>query len=175
MGLRDLKKELNKLDKETLIKHITELYTKFGNVKEYYDLYTNQNEEKLLNKYKERVKKAFFIRRFECDLSMAKKAIADFKKLGVSPEIYANLLLYHVECCVEYINEFGENNFSFFTSITNYFYECLGIYYEEKVLQKYEESVRTLIKTYPRLNSNLGMSLDEIFYEYYDYLDEEVE
>lgn len=44
MGLREVKSELNKLDNETLIKHISELYKKYKSVKEYFDFYINPNE-----------------------------------------------------------------------------------------------------------------------------------
>lgn len=48
MGLREVKSELNKLEKETLIKHISELYKKFKPVKEYFDFYINPDESKIL-------------------------------------------------------------------------------------------------------------------------------
>ncbi len=41
MGLREVKSELKRLDKDALIKHISELYKKFKPVKEYLDFYVN--------------------------------------------------------------------------------------------------------------------------------------
>ncbi len=48
MGLREIKSEINKLNKEELIKHISELYKKYQPVKEYFDFYLNPDEKKLL-------------------------------------------------------------------------------------------------------------------------------
>jgi archaellum component FlaC len=59
MGLREVKSELNKLEKETLIKHISELYKKFKPVKEYFDFYFNPDESKILEEYREKVREGF--------------------------------------------------------------------------------------------------------------------
>jgi len=93
MGLREVKSELNKQDKTTLIKHISELYKKFKPVKEYFDYYVNPNEEKILEEYKEKVREGFYPKRgFSLKLSISRKAINDFKKLGTSKESIADLL-----------------------------------------------------------------------------------
>lgn len=59
MGLRELKSELKKQDKEMLIKHIPELYKKYKPVKEYFDFYINPNENELLKEYKESILERF--------------------------------------------------------------------------------------------------------------------
>jgi hypothetical protein len=87
MGLREVKTELNKLEKEDLIKHISELYKKFKPVKEYFDFYIDPDEKKLLEQYKEKVTEGFFPKRgYQLKLSISRKAINDFKKLGTSAE-----------------------------------------------------------------------------------------
>ena len=97
MGLREVKIELKQLDKETLIKHISELYKKYKPVKEYFDFYVNPDEKKLLEQYKEKVTEGFFPKRgYNIKLSISRKAINDFKKLGASQESIADLLLHFV-------------------------------------------------------------------------------
>jgi len=61
MGLREVKSELNKLEKDVLINHISELYKKFKPVKEYFDFYVNPNEISILEKYKNKIRKDFFL------------------------------------------------------------------------------------------------------------------
>jgi len=63
MGLREVKSELSKLDKATLIKHISELYKKYKPVKEYFDFYVDPIEKKILDQYKEKVTEGFFPKR----------------------------------------------------------------------------------------------------------------
>ncbi len=175
MGRRELKKELEKLDKEMLIKHITELYSKFDNVKEYLDFYVNPNEEVLLKKYEEKVNKAYCLRNYEYDLSIAKKAIVSFKKLGVSPEIYANLLLYNVECAISYIIDFESPRESFYVTTANYFIECLGIFYEEKILAKYKDRIDALMENIKEIRSDYAEMLDQTYFEHYECADEDEE
>jgi len=45
-----VKTELNKLDKDVLIKHISELHIIFKPVKEYFDFYVNLNEISILER-----------------------------------------------------------------------------------------------------------------------------
>jgi len=63
MGLREVKLELNKLEKEALIKHISELYKKFKPIKEYFDFYINPDESEILEQYKEKVREGFYPKR----------------------------------------------------------------------------------------------------------------
>lgn len=51
MGLTNLKKELNKLDKSKLIEVILELYKKNKSVKDYFDFFVDPNEKELFKKY----------------------------------------------------------------------------------------------------------------------------
>lgn len=60
MGLREVKSELNKVNKEELIKHISELYKNYKPVKEYFDFYINPDEKQLLKQYKEKITEVFF-------------------------------------------------------------------------------------------------------------------
>gem|GEM_PF-4749737 len=52
MGLRKVKTELNKLEKDVLIKHISELYKKFKSVKKCFEYYVNLYEISILERYK---------------------------------------------------------------------------------------------------------------------------
>ena len=75
MGLKEVKSELIKLDKATLIKHISELYKKYKPVKEYFDININTDENKILDQYKEKVTEGFIPRRGnQLKLSISRKA-----------------------------------------------------------------------------------------------------
>ena len=61
----------------------------------YFDFYINPNESEILNQYKEKVREGFYPKRGDrIRLSISRKAINDFKKLGTSKESLAYLLLY---------------------------------------------------------------------------------
>jgi hypothetical protein len=121
MGLREVKTEPNKLEKEDLIKHISELYKKCKPVKEYYDFYVDSDENQHLEQYKEKVTEGFFPkRRYQLKLSISRKAINDFKKLETSTKCLADLLLLFVEKNgVRFTNGYGDIDENFYTSIEN--------------------------------------------------------
>ncbi len=154
MGLREVKSELNKLDKATLIKHIAELYKKYKPVKEYFDFYVNPDEEKLLEQYKEKVTEGFFPKRgYKIKLSISRKAINDFKKLEVSEKIFADLLLHFVECGVKLTNKYGDIDENFYSSVANTYAKALDIIDNNNLLEKFQERalkiVSDLIRWYP--------------------------
>ena len=57
------------------------------------------DEEKILEKYKEKVREGFYPKRgMRLKLSLSRKAINDFRKLETSKEKLGDLMLYYVEC-----------------------------------------------------------------------------
>lgn len=169
MGLKEIKQELINQDKDTLIKHLIELYKKYDSVKEYFDFYINPKEEELLIKYKEKVREGFYPKRgMKLQLSLSRKAISDFRKLDMSSVILGDLLLYYVECGVEFINDFGDISESFYISAENTFEKLLKIFKEENVLEKYKERVSNLVKETIDMGYGFGDTIEDKYSEYYD-------
>ena len=167
MGLREVKSELNKLEKESLIKHISELYKKFKLVKEYFDFYINPDESKILEQYREIVREGFYPKRGDrLRLSISRKAINDFKKLGTSKESVVDLLLYYVECGVELTNEFGDIDDNFYTSIGNTYETSLELMRKEGILNKFKDRALEIVNE----TKNIGWGFhDYLRYEYYEH------
>ncbi len=169
MGIKEIKKELQKNDKETLIKHIIELYKKYDSVKEYLDFYLMPNEEEILEKYKERVREGFYPSRgTDFKLSLSRKAINDFRKLETSKEKLGDLLLYFVECGVEFTNDFGDINDSFYTSIENTFEKSLSCFEKDGVLSKYRERAEQIVKDADGIGWGFHDMIGDIYYSFYD-------
>jgi len=170
VGLREVKSELKKQDKETLIKHISELYKKFKPVKEYFDFYVNPDEEKVLEKYKEKVTEGFFPKRgYIIKLSISRKAINDFKKLGTSKESLADLLLHFVECGVELTNTFGDMDENFYTSIENTFEKALFIIDTNELLEKFKLRALKIVKDSEDTGWGFNEYLSDLYFNHYDY------
>ncbi|MCA6432179.1 MAG: hypothetical protein IM574_01110, partial [Cytophagales bacterium] len=107
MGLTDIKKELKKLDKDKLIDLVADLYKKNKSVKEFFDFYVNPDERELFNKYRDKVFEAFYPKRgYNYKLKDGKQAISDFKKLGTSSDLLADLMLFYVETGVKFTNDY---------------------------------------------------------------------
>jgi hypothetical protein len=167
MGLREVKSELVKLDKETLIKHISELYKKYKPVKEYFDFYVNPDEKKLIEQYKQRVTEGFFPKRGDqLKLSISRKAINDFKKLGTSDESVADLLLHFVENGVEFTNVYGDINENFYISIGNTYSNALNLIEKNGMLDRFSKRAYNIVAD----ADGIGWGFYEhLAYEYYQY------
>ncbi len=169
MGLREVKIELKKLDNETLIKHISELYKKYKPVKEYFDFYVNPNEEKILEQYKEKVREGFYPKRgFALKLSISRKAINDFKKLGTSNESLADLLLYFVECGVELTIEFGDIDENFYSSVENTFARALEVMEKEGILAKFEDRSYEIVEGTRNIGWGFHDYLGDVYSQHYE-------
>ncbi len=169
MGLKEVKSELNKLDKDALIKHISELYKKFKPVKEYLDFYINPDEKKLLEKYKDKVTQGFFPKRGDnIKLSISRKAINDFKKLGVSQEYLADLLLHFVECGVELTNTYGDINENFYTSVGNTYDKALQIIDNNGLLEKFKARALKIINDTENVGWGFHDYLVDLYYDHYE-------
>ena len=109
MGLTDLKKELRKFEKDKLIEIVADLYKKNKAVKDFFDFYLNPNEGELFEKYRHKVFEAFYPKRgFNYNLKDGKQAISNFKKLGASTDLLAELMLFYVETGVKFTNDFDD-------------------------------------------------------------------
>lgn len=169
MALKEIKQELQKQDKETLVKHILELYKKYDSVKEYFDFYVTPDEEKILGKYKEKVREGFYPKRgMRLKLSLSRKAINDFRKLEASKEKLGDIMLYYVECGVEFTNDFGDISESFYTSIENTFEKSLSCFAKENVLEKYKSRAEQILKDSDGIGWGFRDTLGDIYYNYYD-------
>ncbi|MCT4638818.1 MAG: DUF6155 family protein [Bacteroidales bacterium] len=105
MSKRELKKYVKELTKEQLEEQIVELYTKFKDVKVYYDFAFNPNEDKLIDECKVKISKEYFPirgRRAKMRRSVAQKAIKHFITIGVESHLIADIMLYNIEIAQTY-------------------------------------------------------------------------
>jgi hypothetical protein len=167
MGITDLKKELKKLDKENLIDIIADLYKKNKSVKEFLDFFVNPNEQELFLKYKEKVYEAFYPKRGDrFKISEGKKAISDFKKLEASNELVSELMLFYAETGVEFTNDYGDINESFYNSVVSVYSNALKLMKKENILDKFADRAKKILDD----TSGIGWGFhDELGNEYYSF------
>lgn len=173
MGIREVKNNLKNLDKKQLIDLIAELYKKNKSVKEYFDFYVNPNENQLLSKYRDKVFESFFPKRgFGYNLKEGKKAISDFKKLGVSNESLADLMLFYVETGVEFTNDFGDINESFYSSLEKTYEQALNLMYENGVLEKFANRAQKVMSETSDIGWGFHDYVAQVYIDFYgDYLE----
>lgn len=167
----NLKKELQKLTKEQLIEQVMELYKKYKPVKEYYDFYLNPNEKEPLEKYKEIIANEFYPKRGEPKMrfSVAKKAIADFKALGPSPLLLADLLLLLPEVATEFTRDFGDMWEQYYISAANNFDVALKFISSQELFPQFKERIKKCVEIASECGWGYGDDLYQTYGNYFTF------
>ena len=167
MGLANIKNELKKLDKDKLVNLVADLYKKNKSVKEFLDFYITPNENELFLKYKDKVYEAFYPKRgYRFRLADGKKAISDFKKLGASNELLAELMFIYAETGVEFTNEYGDIDEPFYNSVAGMYAQALTLMKKENILHKFSDRAKKLVDD----TRNIGWGFhDDLGSTYYDF------
>ena len=111
MGKAKLRKKLELLPKENVIRVIMELYDNCKEARQYLDHYAEPNSKDECERFKQVIRKEFFpTREFSERPSFAtcRKVISDFKKMKPDPYFLADLMLYYIENGCEYTMTFGD-------------------------------------------------------------------
>ena len=174
MELTDLKKELKKFDKDKLIHLIVDLYKKNKTVKEFLDFYINPNERDLFEKYRDKVFEAFYPKHgFNYNLKDGKQVISDFKKLGASADLLADLMLFYVETGVKFTNDFGDIDESFYSSLGKTYVQALTLMRRKYLLEKFADRASNIIKDADGVGWGLHDYLSDVYFDFYfDYIDD---
>jgi hypothetical protein len=123
---RELKKYLHELKKDQLEDQILDLYSRFKDVKVYYNFAFNPKEEKLVEEAKFKISREYFPekrRKPKMRRSVAHKYFRHFKTIGLSPALLADLMLYNIEIAQSYSAEKRVTQESFYISMFRSFQE----------------------------------------------------
>ncbi len=176
MSLSDLRTELKKFDKNKLIDLISELYKKHKPLKEFFDFYVQPDEKRLFEKQKTKVFEAFYPKRgFHLKLKDAKQAISDFKKFAPSNYLLAELMLFYVECGVQFTNDFGDIDENFYLSMEKMFAQTLALMKKENLLDQFNDRADKILKDTDGMGWGFFESLCDIYYNYYDAIEDNEE
>jgi len=169
IDIMSLKTELAKLDKKQLIELVADLYKKNKAVQEYLNFFIKPDEDGLFEKYKIKVYEAFFPKRgFGHNLKQGKQAISDFKKLGPSECFVADLMLFYVETGVQFTNDFGDIDQTFYSSLESTFAAALKVMKKEDVLDKFKDRAAGVLKNTQNIGWWFHETLSDTFYEFYE-------
>jgi Family of unknown function (DUF6155) len=169
MGLIDVKKELQKLDKREIIDLVSELYKKNKSPKEFLDFWANPNENELFAKYRDKVFSAFYHERgFDRSLKVAKQAISDFKKFSPSADLVADLMLFYVETGVIYTNDFGDIDEPFYSSMETTYESALKFMKKENLLVKFAARAKKIVDDSDGTGWGFHDTLGDIYCDFYD-------
>lgn len=121
MTLTELKKQLRTLSQAELIGLLCKVYKDSKQAQALIDvaLCGDVAEQTLLPTYKKQVHDAFWGRQYS--LKKARDAVLAFSRIAQNAENAAELMLYHVECGVDFTCEYGDIDAPFYESIESMF------------------------------------------------------
>jgi len=165
-----LKKYLSQFTKEQLVGQILELHKKYKDVKEYYEFSINPDVSSKRVRVKEAVLECFYPKRgFKLRLKDARKIISDFKKLEPDTESLADVMLYYVECGVQFTNDFGDIDEPFYNSIAGMFGNTAKLIQENGLNDVFLARANKIVEDTNGMGWGFHDELSDIYYNYFDW------
>tara|TARA_Y100000782_G_C10189122_1_gene269217 strand:+ start:13771 stop:14343 length:573 start_codon:yes stop_codon:yes gene_type:complete len=172
MSLKLLRQHLKTKERKELIDEIADLYKKFPDVKNYYQASAFNDDQSVLNKYKTAIKAEFFpeSRYAEppCRLSVAKKAISDYKKVSCSDPNLADIMLFYVECGVEFTNTYGDINDRFYSSMESQYAAACEFIIVRDLQNDFQKRAYDIVTETVNCGWGFHDSLAETYYSYFN-------
>ncbi|MBT9098709.1 hypothetical protein KFZ76_13450 [Methylovulum psychrotolerans] len=150
-SVTDLKQQLKGKTHPELVEEIAALYKRFPQIKEYCQAaFSGYDDSAILQKYKDIVKgelvPGFKKNLPSARLSVARKAIADYKKVSGSKYGWADIMLTFVESGVIFTNEFGDINEPFYNSMEGMYQSVLKHLLKENMLADFDSRLLAVLK-----------------------------
>jgi len=148
---------------------IADLFTKLDAVKDYYTLRLNGPDEDVVASYKARIKNEFFPARGygQARLSVARKAVNDYKRLAPSPASVADLMLYYVEMGVQFTNAYGDISEPFYSSMEKMYASAADYMAEHKLRAEFRDRCRRIVADTSGIGWGFHDMLSQIYDEYF--------
>jgi hypothetical protein len=168
INLSVLKSHLKMRSQEQLIDEISDLFKRFSEVKDYYQvkIYPEANTE-IIGKYKEIIENEFFPSRGigNCRLSVAKKAIADYKKVCDRAENLIDIMLFYVEQGVKYTKTYGDIDAPFYTSLESMYAKAIENIVKFSMKANFQNRCHKVVEQTADLGWGFGDMIKEIYDE----------
>lgn len=168
LSLSELKKYLKTASHEQLVSDIAELFSRFESVRDYYQTrLAPEDTSEVIKKYKAIIKNEFLPARGygEARLSVARKAVMDYKKIGSDPTSLADLMLYYVEVGVAYTNAYGDINEAFYNSMETMYLRAVEFIVKYNLEDVFEARCKQIVSDTRNIGWGFHDALNEIFTE----------
>ncbi len=170
ISISQLKKYLQNSSKQTLSDDVIELFKKFPKVKEFYQSKLVEGGGlDLRDKYKKIIKNEFFPDRGlgKMRLSVARRAVSDFKKLCDNSHFIADLMIYYVEMGVDFTLEYGDIDEPFYNSMENMYELAAKFVIDSKIENDYLLRFQKIVSGTSDMGWGFHDMLGEIYHKYF--------
>lgn len=166
----ELKNYLATKNENHLINEVVDLFKKFDAVKDYYTSKLSAADSKsVLDKYKSIITKEFFPERGfgKARLSVARKAVNDYKKVAMSDSDIADIMLHYVENGSQFTNEYGDIDEAFYDSMEGMYEDALKFIVKNNLVVEFKTRCREIVEY---AIEGWGFK-DQLEYLYGEYID----
>ena len=168
INLTILKKHLKNRSQEELISDIAELFKRFQPVKDYYQIKLYPEEQKqVAAKYKKIIKDEFFPARGygRAKLSVAKKAITEYKKVNQTSVGLVDIMLFYVEQGVKFTNAYGDINEPFYISMEGMYEKAVKEIIKYRLKDTFQKRCQKIVLDTSGMGWGFHDALSEIYEE----------
>lgn len=172
MSLKEFKAYLKNQDHEGLMDELLTLYQTFEQVREFYTPRIEPTKvAKIAEKYKKVLEEQFCPHSDksdfpELDYRVARKAIADFKKVNPDPLAVIDLQLTYVEYGVKCTLEYGDIDERFYDSMESMFRKTLKDMEEHGVIDQFEKRCLAIQRKVRDCGWGFGDAITDLCEEY---------
>lgn len=173
---RALRSYLQAQPHEVLVEEIVALASRVDALREYYSIQLGTGAlDDLLDKHKATIKKEFFPTRGigHARLSIARKAVTDYKKIAGSPASVIDLMLYYVEMGVGYTNSYGDISEAFYNSMESMYAQALKLMAQTKLHDQFERRCKQVVDDTRNIGWSFHDGLSQMYSEAFEQQSEE--
>ena len=171
ISVRDLQVYLKQRTHDELVNDIATLFKRFDAVKDYYQLQLDETSSKAItDRYKAVIRQEFFPERGfgKANLSVARKAITDCRKLVTSHQEMADLMLYYVEMGVEFTRTYGDIDEPFYNSMENMYKRAAEFISQHNMRDQFEPRCQKIVRNTSGMGWGFHDGLNAIYDEYFE-------
>lgn len=170
LSIPEIKKALKSYDKELLLSIIMDCYKQSKDVKNYIHVLLNPEEaiEELYQKSKHQILHEFFPPRGfgKIRLSIAKKAITEFRSLSNDELRTIDLMIYYVEVGVNFTNTYGDIHDQFYDSMISMYGNVINkIMGKENLYNQFHVRLETIVQQTDGIGWGFHDDLSHLFGE----------
>ncbi len=166
INLTILKKHLKTRSQAELIADIAELYKRFQPVKDYYQIQLYpQDEKQVVAKYKKIIEDQFFPSRGygRAKLSVAKKAITEYKKVNRTIVGLIDIMLFYVEQGVKFTDAYGDIDESFYFSMETMYEKAIREMIEHQEQDTFQKRCQKIVNDTSEMGWGFHDTLSDIY------------
>ena len=148
LTVRELRAYLKSRSQEELANDIAELFGQVDAVRDYYSMRLLRGfDEELLTRYKAVIENEFFPKRGygSARLSVARRAVNDYKKASSSLAGLIDIMLFYVEMGVRFTNTYGDIDEPFYNSMESMYKSVVKLIVQKRLQVEFESRCRQIV------------------------------